>query len=162
MSVYKSLSEEQRKQLSTLCKEERNELLKRPQYFIADIIVLNLLSYFTLRGVGYTISQLPKISDIMEALAVVAVSILLIWLMNKWLKQNNIIYLMTLYGTSIFIWSLLKHPHSGPTVISYEYLVYAVLLIVGWLCSGGSTIKYFCEKIVIAKNNEQNQDQKVL
>ena len=161
MSVYKSLSKEQRKQLLSLYNEESMKLLKRPMYCIGNFVIAAMIFYFLFTGLGYTVSQLPMVSDILGSIIGLAVVLLVIWLINKWLKlkKNNILFFI-FWGIWMFIWFLLKSTHVGPKVISYEYLIYAVLVFVSWLCCGDSMLKYFCNKIFIAENNKQTQDQK--
>lgn len=158
MSLYRKLSKEDRNKLRNILSEEQKSLLKRPQYIIGNIIIAILIFYFLFKGLGYKVSQLPNVADMISVMAGLVAALLAVWLLNKWLKFfKNIILFMIIWGIWMFVWKLLMHTHSGPKTFKLEYLVYAILMFFGWLCSCGSIKEHLSEKIFMSRSKEQGQ-----
>lgn len=152
MSLYSQLSKEDRNKLRNILSEEEKSLLKRPQYIIGNIIIIGLILYFLFKGLGYKVSQLPNVSVMISDIVGLAVALSVIWLLNKWFKFfKNIVIFMVIWGIWMSVWNLLTSAHSGPTIIKWEYLVYAILILFGWVCSCGSIKEHLSEKIFMSQ-----------
>ena len=152
MSLYRKLSKEDRSRLRNIFSEEHKFLLKRPQYIIGNIIIAALIFYSIFKGLGYKVGQLTHVADVISVIAGLAAALLVVWSLNKWLKFfKNIILFMAIWGIWMLVWTLLIHTHSGPKLFKLEYLLYAILIFVGWQCSCGSIKEHLSEKIFMSQ-----------
>jgi len=158
MSLYRQLSKEDRSRLRNIFSEEHKFLLKRPHFIIGNIIIAAVIFYSLFKGFGYKVSQLPNVVDMISIIAGLLAALLVVWLLNKWLKLfKNIILFMVILGIWMLAWNLLIHTHSGPKIFKLEYLVYAILILIGWQCSCGSIKEHLSEKIFMSQKKEPGQ-----
>ncbi|MBW2647266.1 MAG: hypothetical protein JRE23_14045 [Deltaproteobacteria bacterium] len=158
MSCYSKLSKEECRRLRDISSEEHKFLLKKPQYIIGNVVILALVFRFLFTGLGYKVSQVPSVFDVISTILGLGVSLLSLWLLSKWLKffKNSIVF-MVMFSIWVFAWQLLVNAHSGPVAIEPEHLVCAILIFIGWLCSCGSIKEYFIEKIFMSEKKAEGQ-----
>ena len=155
MSFYRELSKEDRNKLRAILSEEKKSLLKRPQYIIGNIIIAVLIFYLLFKALGYKVSQFPNVRDTIPFIVGLAASLSVLWLLNKWFKVfKNIVVFLIFLSIWMFAWGLLRCTHSGPTTFKLEYLVYAIFILFGWLCSCGSIEEHLSEKIFMSQRKE--------
>ena len=86
MSVYRTLTREQRKELRKLYNEEHKGLCKRPMYWMGNLIIAGLVLYFLFRGLGYEVSRFPRTADIIGSIGGLGAALIVMWLLCKWFK----------------------------------------------------------------------------
>ncbi|UCE99678.1 MAG: hypothetical protein JSV82_01020 [Planctomycetota bacterium] len=165
--VYGRFSKAEYKQLSKILSEETEVLLNRPQYIIGNLIIAGLIFYFIARAFSPDTYAWPSIAHIVKAVPIAtvgsAIGVFATWLIFKLFKVKELfpkgfisfLLLPLLFFMTLFV--LLVHGQND-SAVKWEFLLYAMLTLIGWLCCCNSIKKCLSERIFESQNKEPEGD----
>ncbi|MHC4126539.1 MAG: hypothetical protein ACYSRR_08845 [Planctomycetota bacterium] len=165
--LYGRFSKDEYKQLSKILSEENVILLNRPQYIIGNLIIAGLIFYFLARAFSPDTYEWPKIAHILKAVPIAAVGtavgVFAMWMIFKLFRIKEIFpkgfipffLLPLLFVMTLFV--LLVHGQITSTV-KWEFLLYAMLTLIGWLCCCNSIKECLGERIFASQKKESQGD----
>ena len=165
--LYGRFSKDEHKQLSKILSQETAALLNRPQYIIGNLTIAGLIFFFLARAFSPDTYEWPSIAHTLKAVPIAAVSAaggaFATWLIFKLLKVKELfprsfvpfLLLPLLFFMALFV--LLVYGQITSTV-KWEFLVYAMLTLIGWLCCCNSIKKYLGERIFASRKKEPGSD----
>jgi len=116
---------------------EEQVLVKRPQYILGSIILLGLFFYFWVRAFGPDVFEWPPIKDVISIIAGGCISVFIMWLLFRafGVRSKSMLFLLVFAAAWTTIFGLLTIGQKRSS-INWEYLVWAILIFLGWiLCS---------------------------
>ena len=99
----------------------------------------------------------PKVADVVGVVGGVSVALLVLWVLLKLFKAKTFhagLFIIIL-GFWMLCFGLLTSAQLSSKT-KWEYLLYAVLILFGWLCSCNSIKEHFCEKIFMSRKEVEN------
>ena len=142
----KRFTKEERKKLNDILAIESMQIMKRPIFIVGMVIMMGLIMYFLLRGLGYSQFGLPKTGDMVSTVVGLGAGILTVWLLCKWLKMKNLLWFIIFWGVWMLIFGLSTAGQESGR-IQWEYLIYAALAFFGYVSAICETKDHFIEKI---------------
>jgi len=161
--LYGRFSKDEYKQLSKILSEETEVLLNRPQYIIGNLIIAGLIFFFIARAFSPDTYEWPSIAHTLKAVPIAAVSgaigVFATWLIFKLFKVKELfpkgfipfLLLPLLFFMTFFV--LLVYGQI-PSTVKWEFLLYAMLTLIGWLCCCNSIKEYLAERILASRKKE--------
>ena len=144
----KRLIGQERGEYEKLYRRETNQIMKRPLYLVGYNITFGLSWYFTWRFIGFDFG-LATMGMTIVACGTFFVIALIRWFLSEPPKLEKLLVRSWLIW--ILILGLLMSKPSGST--RWEYLVYVVLVWIGWGFSQSAINNHFVEKIYQQEKN---------
>lgn len=154
--LYRRFSKDEYKQLREILGEETKIFRRRPQFIIGHILMFGLMFYFLVRAFIPESFQLPKTGDMVGVVFGAAVGVFVGWLIFKLLKAKGPppkIFLPFMFFWIVFCLMTIIQPSSQT---KWEYFIYSILTLSGWLCCCGSIKEHFCEKIFTSRKKMES------
>jgi hypothetical protein len=161
--LYGRFSKDEYKQLSKILSEETEVLLKRPQYIIGNLIIAGLIFFFIARAFSPDTYEWPNTTHILKAVLIAAVGaplgVFVAWLIFRLFKVKEFfpkgfipfLLLPLLFFMTLFV--LLVYGQND-SAVKWEFLVYALLTLIGWLCCCNSIKECLGERIFALRRKE--------
>jgi len=143
---FRRFSTEEFKQFKEIYREETKKLRKRVQFIVGIILLAALMFYFLFRAFDL---QWPSSRELAASVAGAAAGVFIIWLGSRFSKLNKLskTHILILFGMFFLIFILITVASSS-RVFEWEYLVYALIILVGVICLNDSIREYFCERLL--------------
>ena len=147
--LFRRFSAEEFKQFREIYQEETKKLRKRIQFIVGLILLAALMFYFLFRAFGFRDIQWPSTGDVVGCVAGVTAGVFTAWLLCRWFKLNKLFktYMLILFGVFFLIFQFLI-VSSNSKAFEWEYLVYTLIILTGFICINDSIREYFCERLL--------------
>ena len=137
-SFARRFTKEEYKQLRKILAEQTRVFRKRPQYIIGNLLLVGLMFYFFFRGFG---------GNLLNGSAV-GCGVALLFMKAKDCKKTIAFFIM--FPVMFFFLRISGRSDTW----NWEYLLYAALVLMGFMCSTNSIKEHLCETIL---NNEKSK-----
>jgi peptidoglycan/LPS O-acetylase OafA/YrhL len=146
---FRRFSTEEFKQFREIYLEETKKLRKRVQFMVGLILLAAIMCYFLLRAFGFKDLQWPSTREVVGCVAGVAAGVFTAWLLLRWFKCTKLFktYWLIPFGVFFLIFQFLMVASSS-RAFEWEYLVYTLIILAGFICVNDSMREYFCERLL--------------
>lgn len=144
---FRRFSTEEFTQFRVIYQEETKKLRKRVQFIVGLILLSALMFYFLFRAFGFKDLQWPSIGGVVGCVAGVAAGVLAAWLLLRWFNTPFKTYILIPFGAFLLIFQLLMVA-SRSRAFEWEYFLYTLIILAGFICVNDSIREYFCERLL--------------
>jgi hypothetical protein len=138
---FRRFSAEEYKQLKEIHIEETKQLRKRVQFIVGLILLSGLMFYFFFRAFGIAINMVLLLACIGGIIA----GVFTVWLLSRWFKLNKVFVIFIIVQCIILP---IVTSSRGSREFEWEYLVYTMIILVGFISLNDSIREYFCERLL--------------
>ena len=148
--VHGRVSIEEYRQLRAIFLQESRSLLKRPQYIIGHILIIGSLFYFMCRAFMPETFEWPDTNEVIRVALASAAGVFVLWLVLKMLKFKSVFarVFLPIWGAWMMFFGVTRQ---GALEITWEYIIYAVAVFVGWLCCCNSIKGHMCARLFMTR-----------
>jgi len=151
-------SSSEHKEFAEVCSEETKKLRKRPQFIVGVVLLGGLMFYFLIRASIPEKFVWPSLANVVGVVSGAGGGVFVGWLILKILGVKGLfakIFLPVMFLWFVFfglmVWS---QPDSQ---LHWEYLIYSVVTLAGWLLCYEAIKRHFCERILASPKDKKEE-----
>lgn len=154
--VHGRVSMEEYRQIRAIFFQESRSLLRKPQYIIGHVLIIASIFYFTCRAFMPETFEWPDTSEVVRIAFAAIIGVFVLWLVLRLLKFKSVFakVFLPIWGAWMMFFGITRQ---GPLEITWEYIIYAVVVFAGWLCCSNSIKNYMSARIYVARKKETGQ-----
>ena len=155
--VHGRVSIEEYRRLRAIFFQESRSLLKRPQYIIGHILIIGSIFYFMCRAFIPETFEWPDTSEVVRIAVAAIVGVFVLWLVLRLFKFKSVFakVFLPIWGAWMMFFGITRQ---GALEIQWEYIIYAVVVFVGWLCCCNSIKGHLCARLFMYQKKGMNEE----
>lgn len=154
--VHGRVSIEEYRQIRAIFFHENRRLLRRPQYIIGHIFIIGSIFYFMCRAFLPETLERPDAHEVVRIAVASVVGVFVLWVVLRLLKFKSVFakVFLPIWGAWMMFFGVTRQ---GALEITWEYIIYAVVVFVGWLCCCNSIKGHMCARLYMSRKRQMGE-----